>query len=174
MHTDKWYGVKFLIPYLKKYKTRIIFTFISMIGVAVTSALAVYIMKPILNNIFVEKDEQMLTFIPLAIIALFMLWGMFRFFSIYLATSIGDEITQSIHSQMFFRAIYADIENMIQSSLEEIMKQKTTIVIAHRLSTIKNADKVIVVSEGEIVEVGSYDEVSKTDAFKKNFALKEK
>jgi ABC-type multidrug transport system fused ATPase/permease subunit len=71
-------------------------------------------------------------------------------------------------------ALDADTENMIQSSLEEIMKQKTTIVIAHRLNTIKNADKVIVLSEGKIVEIGSYEDVSKTEAFKKNFALKEK
>jgi subfamily B ATP-binding cassette protein MsbA len=68
-------------------------------------------------------------------------------------------------------ALDANTENMIQSSLEEIMKQKTTIVIAHRLSTIQNANKVIVLSEGAIVEIGSYKKISKTEAFKKNFAL---
>jgi ABC-type multidrug transport system fused ATPase/permease subunit len=70
-------------------------------------------------------------------------------------------------------ALDADTENMIQSSLENIMKVKTTIVIAHRLNTIKNADKVYVLSAGKIVESGTYEEVSKTEAFKKNFAIQD-
>jgi ABC-type multidrug transport system fused ATPase/permease subunit len=70
-------------------------------------------------------------------------------------------------------ALDADTENIIQSSLENIMKVKTTIVIAHRLNTIKNADKVYVLSAGKIVESGTYEEVSKTEAFKKNFAIQD-
>jgi ABC-type multidrug transport system fused ATPase/permease subunit len=68
-------------------------------------------------------------------------------------------------------ALDANTENMIQESLQHIMKSKTTIIVAHRLNTIKNADKVLVMSVGQIVESGSYDEVSKTEAFKNNFGL---
>jgi len=68
-------------------------------------------------------------------------------------------------------ALDANTENLIQDSLKHIMQNKTTILIAHRLNTIKNADKVIVLSEGKIVESGSFDDVSKTEAFKKNFAI---
>ena len=105
---EKWYGVKFLFPYIKVYKVRTILAFLSMVGVAVTSALGAYMMKPILNNIFVEKDEKMLLLIPMAIVVLFVTRGMFRFFSIYLATSIGIEVTKTVRSQMFSRAIHAD------------------------------------------------------------------
>ena len=48
-------------------------------------------------------------------------------------------------------------EKLIQKSLEQLMKGRTVIAIAHRLSTIENADWVVVLEEGEIVEQGPYD-----------------
>ncbi|WP_129597220.1 ABC transporter ATP-binding protein [Anaerophilus nitritogenes] len=54
---------------------------------------------------------------------------------------------------------YSDIENesKIQQALRSLLKGKTAIIIAHRLYTIKNADKIVVLKEGEIVEVGTHD-----------------
>ena len=48
---------------------------------------------------------------------------------------------------------------MVQDALDKIMKEKTSIVIAHRLSTIKNADKILVLDDGEIIESGSHSEL---------------
>lgn len=50
-------------------------------------------------------------------------------------------------------------EIMIQKSLDELCKGRTTIVVAHRLSTVKNADEIAVISEGSIIENGSHDEL---------------
>ena len=50
-------------------------------------------------------------------------------------------------------------EILIQRSLDELCKGRTTIVVAHRLSTVKNANKIAVVSEGRITELGSHDEL---------------
>jgi len=48
-------------------------------------------------------------------------------------------------------------EALIQEGLDTVLKGRTSIVVAHRLSTIKNADRIIVIREGEIIEQGSHD-----------------
>jgi subfamily B ATP-binding cassette protein MsbA len=50
-------------------------------------------------------------------------------------------------------------ESFIQKSLQELMKDRTTFVIAHRLSTIQQADQILVVEEGNIVENGKHQEL---------------
>ena len=53
-------------------------------------------------------------------------------------------------------ALDATSEAVVQKSLDEAMKDRTTLVIAHRLSTIKNADLIVVMDKGKIVEVWFY------------------
>lgn len=48
-------------------------------------------------------------------------------------------------------------EKIVQESLENLMKNRTSVVIAHRLSTIKNASRIVVIDRGEIVEAGTHD-----------------
>ena len=56
-------------------------------------------------------------------------------------------------------ALDTESERYIQDSLEELMKGRTTLVIAHRLSTIENADVIVVMDKGRIVEKGSHQEL---------------
>ena len=63
---------------------------------------------------------------------------------------ILDEATSSIDQES---------EKLIQRATEKITKNRTSIIIAHRLSTIVNADKIIVMEHGKIVEEGKHDEL---------------
>jgi len=63
---------------------------------------------------------------------------------------ILDEATSSLDTES---------EREVQKALENLMKNRTTLVIAHRLSTIRNADRIIVMQEGRIVEEGNHEEL---------------
>ena len=64
-------------------------------------------------------------------------------------------------------ALDTESEKLVQEALENLMKNRTSIVIAHRLSTIKNADLICVFHEGEIVERGNHDELLACDGIYK-------
>jgi len=65
-------------------------------------------------------------------------------------------------------ALDTESEKLVQDALTKIMKNRTAIVIAHRLSTVKNADKIFVMREGQIVEKGNHNElINKNGIYKR-------
>ena len=58
-------------------------------------------------------------------------------------------------------ALDAESERLVQDALDRLMENRTTIVIAHRLATVRAADRIIVMSEGRIVEQGKHDELTR-------------
>ena len=67
---------------------------------------------------------------------------------------ILDEATSALDSAT---------EKLVQSAINKMQKGRTTIIIAHRLSTIKNADRIVVLKDGEIIEQGTHEELIKAD-----------
>ena len=72
---------------------------------------------------------------------------------------ILDEATSSIDTRT---------EQQIQSAMDNLMKGRTSFIIAHRLSTIKNADVILVMNEGDIIEQGTHDELIEKNGFYAN------
>lgn len=71
---------------------------------------------------------------------------------------IFDEATSALDSES---------ELLVQEAIDRLMKNRTTFVIAHRLSTIQNADKIVVIDEGRIVQIGKHKELVKEEGLYK-------
>ena len=69
---------------------------------------------------------------------------------------ILDEATSSVDTRT---------EELVQKAMDKLTEGRTSFIIAHRLSTIKNADIILVMKDGNIIETGSHDELMKKNGF---------
>jgi ABC-type multidrug transport system fused ATPase/permease subunit len=72
---------------------------------------------------------------------------------------ILDEATSSLDSES---------EKLVQDALDKLMMNRTTIMIAHRLSTVRQADRILVMQEGQIVEEGRHEDLSRNEGLYQN------
>jgi ATP-binding cassette subfamily B protein len=75
---------------------------------------------------------------------------------------ILDEATSSVDTRT---------ETLIQQAMEKLMRGRTSFIIAHRLSTIRNADTILVMDHGSIVETGNHEELMKSEGFYYNLYM---
>ena len=69
---------------------------------------------------------------------------------------ILDEATSNVDTRT---------EELVQKAMDKLMEGRTSFIIAHRLSTIKNADLILVMKDGNIIEQGSHDELIEKKGF---------
>ena len=69
---------------------------------------------------------------------------------------ILDEATSNVDTRT---------EELVQRAMDKLTEGRTSFIIAHRLSTIKNADLILVMKDGNIIETGTHDELIKKDGF---------
>ncbi|OGL42706.1 MAG: lipid A export permease/ATP-binding protein MsbA [Candidatus Schekmanbacteria bacterium RBG_16_38_10] len=92
---------KRILAYFKPYKIRIIVAIIGMIIVALTDAGLAYLVKPVLNDVFLKADMKMLKLVPLAIIGLYLFKGVFRYVQVYLMGTVGQRVIMDIRNRMY-------------------------------------------------------------------------
>jgi len=83
-------------PYYKNYKKQFIFAIIGMLMVAAGTSGTAYVIKPVLDEIFINKDKEMLQLLPLAVIFLYSLKGFGRYIQTYYVAYIGSDIIRII------------------------------------------------------------------------------
>jgi len=86
-------------PYYKNYKKQFIFAIIGMLMVAAGTSGTAYVIKPVLDEIFINKDKEMLQLLPLAVIFLYSLKGFGRYIQTYYVAYIGSDIIRIIRDK---------------------------------------------------------------------------
>ncbi len=90
-----------LFHYLKPYTSQLILSTFCMLGVAAMTALSALIIKNVLDDVFLKGDRRMLVLIPLAILVIYLLKGIFRYFRVYLMSRAGVQIVQDIRNDLY-------------------------------------------------------------------------
>jgi subfamily B ATP-binding cassette protein MsbA len=97
------------IPYYKNYIRKFVYAFIGIILVAVGTSGTAYVIKPLLDDIFINKDETMLQILPLIVIALYAAKGFGRYIQAYYISYIGQDIIRQVRDKLFKHILNLDL-----------------------------------------------------------------
>ena len=98
------------IPYYKDYIGKFILAFIGMILVAGGTSGSAYVIKPLLDDIFISKNEQMLQILPFFVVALYFAKGLGRYIQAYYISYIGQDIIRKIRDKLLRHILSLDID----------------------------------------------------------------
>ena len=90
-----------LLRYVRPYKGKLIVSTLAMIGVATMTALSALIIKNVLDDVFIAGDRRMLLMIPLVIIVIYILKGIFRYVRTYVMSWAGLRMVQDIRNELY-------------------------------------------------------------------------
>jgi subfamily B ATP-binding cassette protein MsbA len=117
--------LKHYYPYLKEYKSKLFLAFFGMILVAVTTASIAYMMKPLLDDIFVAKNLEMLYSLPIIIIIIFLLKGGGSFLQAYYMSYVGQDIVRRVRDKMMTHILSLDMSFFYQYHSGELLSRVT-------------------------------------------------
>ena len=113
------------IPYYKDYIGKFILVIIGIILVSIGTAGTAYIMKPLLDEIFVNKNEEMLAIIPLIIIALYASKGLGRYMQAYYISYIGQDIIRKVRDKFLSHILNLDLMFFHENHSGELISRIT-------------------------------------------------
>ena len=90
-----------LLRYIRPYMGQMVVATFAMVGVAAMTALSALIIKNILDDVFIEGDRKMLMLVPLVILMIYVLKGIFRYVRVYLMSRAGVKMVQDIRNDLY-------------------------------------------------------------------------
>ena len=122
------------IPYYKNYKRQFFFAVIGMAMVAIGTSGTAYVIKPVLDEIFINKDETMLQMLPFAVVFLYALKGFGRYIQTYYISYIGSDIIRIVRDKFLGHILTQDIKFFHGKHGGELLSR-----ITHDINAIQNA-----------------------------------
>ena len=107
------------------YKKEFLFAILGMIAVAIGTTGTAHMLKPILDDVFINKDKEMLAFIPFLIIGIFTLKSIGKFVQTYFTAYIGDDIVRKLRDKLALHLMHQDIEYLNTMRSGELLSRIT-------------------------------------------------
>jgi len=118
------------IPYYKNYKRQFFFALIGMIMVALGTSGTAYVIKPVLDEIFINKDETMLQVLPLVVVFLYALKGFGGYIQTYYISFIGSDIIRVVRDKFLSHILVQDIKFFHEKHGGELLSRVTNDISA--------------------------------------------
>ncbi len=159
--------LKRLWQYFKKYKLLIVLSFIFSLIVAATNGSIAYIVKPTLDGIFINKNEDKLILMPFVIVGIYLIKGVFRFLQNYLMKKVGQLGVAEIRNDLYAKIIKLPLNFFGKSSTGTLMSR-----ITNDVNLMQNAVTHVVTGIRECFSIiGLAAVVLYQDAYLGTFAL---
>ncbi|MBI5251669.1 MAG: lipid A export permease/ATP-binding protein MsbA [Desulfomonile tiedjei] len=117
------YVYKRLLRYLKPYMAKLVLAGICMIGVAIATAVLPILVKPVLDDVFVQKDSEKLIYIPIAIVAVYSLKGVCDFGQYFLMSYVGQSVIKDLREEMFSKLEEMSVGFFVRHSTGELLSK---------------------------------------------------
>ena len=114
------------LPYLKGYKKQFFFAILGMLAVAIGTAGTAQLIKPILDDVFINKDMVMLTLMPFLLIAVFALKGIGGYIQTYYTSYIGQDVVRKLRDKLVSHLTHLDMEFFKTMHSGEILSRVTS------------------------------------------------
>jgi len=117
--------LKQYLPYLVGYKSQFFFAVLGMIAVAVGTAGSAQLIKPVLDDVFINKDKEMLTLIPFLLVGVFTLKGIGKYIQTYYTSYIGQDVVRKLRDRLVLHLTYLDMHFFRNMHSGELLSRVT-------------------------------------------------
>lgn len=145
------------LPYLAGYKRQFFFAILGMIAVAIGTAGTAQLIKPVLDDVFINKDREMLLLMPFALVGVFALKGLGRYIQTYYTSYIGQDVVRRLRDQLVSHLTYLDMEFFRKTHSGEILSRVTNditriqTVVANIIPDLIRESMIIVALTGYVI-----------------------
>jgi len=140
---------------MKAYKKEFVFALLGMIAVAVGTTASAHLLKPVLDDIFISKDRQMLVLIPFAIVGVFFLKSFGKYVQTYYTIYIGNDIVRKIRNKLSLHLMHQDMAYLNSMRNGELLS-RTTNDIARIQNVVSSLIPAVLINAMLIVSLAGY------------------
>jgi subfamily B ATP-binding cassette protein MsbA len=145
------------LPYLVGYKRQFFFAILGMIAVAIGTAGTAQLIKPVLDDVFINKDKEMLLLMPFFLVGVFALKGIGKYIQTYYTSYIGQDVVRKLRDQLVSHLTYLDMAFFKKTHSGEILSRVTNdiariqIVVANIIPDLIRETMIIIALTGYVI-----------------------